>query len=82
MTENSNSQESQNVTEDGKLEIQDLDEALHKTRKTYATFIPENQTENDLKVPLNLANSLDHVAIESTDIDSVRTVIAIIIHNL
>ena len=57
------------------VQIEDIDEVLEKTRKAYATFIPENKAENNLKKSLNLANSLDHVAIESTDIDSVRKVI-------
>ena len=68
----------ESVSEDKHLEIEDIDEVLEKTRKAHATFIPENKTENNLKQSLNLANSLDHVAIESTDIDSVRTVIQII----
>jgi len=52
--------------------LEDIDEVLEKTRKTFATFIPEDSTEPYFKESLNLANSLDHVAIESTDIDSVR----------
>ena len=60
-------------------DIENMDEVLEKTRKAHATFIPENKTENHLKTSLNLANSLDHVAIESTDIDSVRKVISIYI---
>ena len=56
-------------------DIENMDEVLEKTRRAHATFIPENKTENHLKQSLNLANSLDHVAIESTDIDSVRKVI-------
>ena len=58
-------------------DIENMDEVLEKTRRAHATFIPENKTENHLKQSLNLANSLDHVAIESTDIDSVRKVIHI-----
>ena len=60
-------------------DIENMDEVLEKTRRAHATFIPENKTENHLKQSLNLANSLDHVAIESTDIDSVRKVISIYI---
>ena len=68
---------SEAVSEDDHVTVQneDIDEVLEKTRKTYATFIPENKAENNLQKSLNLANSLDHVAIESTDIDSVRKVI-------
>ena len=68
---------SEAVSEDDHVTVQneDIDEVLEKTRKAYATFIPENKAENNLKKSLNLANSLDHVAIESTDIDSVRKVI-------
>ena len=68
---------SEAVSEDDHVtaQIEDIDEVLEKTRKAYATFIPENKAENNLKKSLNLANSLDHVAIESTDIDSVRKVI-------
>ena len=61
-------------------DIENIDEVLEKTRRAHATFIPENKTENHLKQSLNLANSLDHVAIESTDIDSVRKVIYIKVH--
>ena len=61
-------------------DIENMDEVLEKTRRAHATFIPENKTENHLKQSLNLANSLDHVAIESTDIDSVRKVIYIKVH--
>ena len=68
-------QSTESVLEDEHLEIEDIDEVLEKTRKAHATFIPENKTEDNLKQSLNLANSLDHVAIESTDIDSVRNVI-------
>ena len=60
-------------------DIENVDEVLEKTRRAHATFIPENKTENHFKTSLNLANSLDHVAIESTDIDSVRKVISIYI---
>ena len=68
---------SEAVSEDDHVtaQIEDIDEVLEKTRKAYATFIPESKAENNLKKSLNLANSLDHVAIESTDIDLVRKVI-------
>ena len=68
-------QSTESVLEDEHLEIEDIDEVLEKTRKAHATFIPENKTEDNLKQSLNLAKSLDHVAIESTDIDLVRNVI-------
>ena len=63
---------SEDSIKDENIKIEDLDEVLETTRKTYATFIPDGETKNNLKESMRLANSLDHIAIESTDIDTVR----------
>ena len=63
---------SEDQIKDENIKIEDLDEVLETTRKTYATFSPDDETQTNLKESVQLANSLDHIAIESTDIDTVR----------